>query len=249
MDNESPATSLLSLKNKMGVIFLVVLACVIVSFGGAYLGARNATNNKLTEAQNSPSPTMIVFETPSPTPTVPTIPESTDSAQITVGDSMFRTFTSSQLGITFQYASRADSKPGSPEIKTQQKDSKVYVYTSSMKPESGQYVEVFPKDPIDSLSIAIEKRFLAGIAATDCFVETVADKNASAGYLKAIISYPAASDGFKCPQSYRKSNGISYFLADAGHPNLFMFFSIGQYAIPSSTGNTIPWQDTISFLN
>jgi len=51
----------------------------------------------------------------------------------------------------------------------------------------------------------------------------------------------------KCPQPYAAIGGIAYFLADTAHPDRFLFFSIGQYAIPVGKDRT--WQSSIVFLD
>ena len=119
-------------------------------------------------------------------------------------------------------------------------------------------MEVFQKNPADSLEQAIKKQFLTGIPETDCFVKTVSDNKLSSNFTKATIAFPVPTDsdqpfftfGQKCPETYKETNGISYFLADKDHPSKFLFFSIGQYGINAKTGdNTVMWQDTIKFLN
>lgn len=49
-----------------------------------------------------------------------------------------------------------------------------------------------------------------------------------------------------CPEAYRKTNGIRYFMTDRAHSDRFAFFDIGQYVIPGGDGTA--WQDTFTFF-
>lgn len=237
----------------IGIIMLIAIA----AFGAYYLGTMgNKENNQ------PPAPTPVPTSLPAPELSPTQIPVGSPSATLTTSPTTAQTqnpdsntFSSTKLGISFRYGKLADSTQPSSKINTLETGNKVYVYEGSMKPETGQYVEVFTKNPSDSLTEAIKKQLLTGIVESDCFVKILNDPKLPADFSKATISYPvptgsqdpAFTFGEKCPQNYRESNGISYFLADKNHPDKFVFLSIGQYAIPAQTGSTsLNWQDTIS---
>ncbi len=166
------------------------------------------------------------------------------------------TFQSQTLGIRFNYLSKQDDV----NFAAKEVGDKVYVYMTNTDPTTGQYVQVFPKSPGQSLVDAIKVQVLKGYSLQDCIPITINDPNRGfsepASYDFAAITLPfGAKDtqeeiqtrAAKCPQPYAAVGGLAYFLADTQHPDKFLFFSIGQYYIPA--GNNQPWQTTIQFLN
>ena len=158
-------------------------------------------------------------------------------------------FISEDLGISFCYP----DKYGNNSIAVKQENNKVYVYWAGSSPESGQSVEIFEKDRVDTLKTAIEKHFQLSNY-KDCSVDESTTKyNTKNGATTAELSYPfnTTSDGpwFSsgyCPDGYEMTNGIRYFYTTP-NSNKFLFFSIGQYSIDLSDGRT--WQDTIKLID
>lgn len=162
-----------------------------------------------------------------------------------------KTFTSEKLGISFTYSTLLQSPTNATEA-----GNKIFVYTGNQNPTQGQFVEVFQKNSGETLKAAIKKLLLAGKSEADCFVEDYKLTDYPSGFVGAQIGYPTDSNdnmetleekANKCSPGYAKSNGLSYFLEDTGHPNKFLFFSIGQYAIYSDE-NTL-WQNTIKIID
>ncbi len=158
---------------------------------------------------------------------------------------------SEKFGITFTYL-----KNQSPEranaIEVLEENTKIYIGG-----KEGQWVEVFDKNPKDSLEEAIRKRILTNYSPTDCFVEKSKITNSSypPTFEQAHISFPKTNDendpfsestAKKCPSDYRETNGIRFFLQDNNFPNKFFFFSIGQYAILADGNKS--WFDTFQVL-
>lgn len=180
-------------------------------------------------------------------PTATIIPKPSGVAE--KSNSNLKTFTSQALGTTFTYL----EKQGEETIGVKEMENKIYVYTSLTKdPTTGQSLEMFKKDKGDTLAQAIQKQFLVVKPEKECFVESYTLSNNYPGsYVGAAIAYPTSSQddlstmeekASKCSPKYAKSNGLSYFLMDANHPDKFYFLSIGQYAISSEK---MPWQDTL----
>lgn len=236
------------------LIALVVLLLLVVVGGAAYLYGSGKLGTLVTAP--TPTPTVaqqepLISETPiliasaSPSTTVkpkPTIVPNPDG----------NTFTSDKLGIAFYYSNTMGYDKNTT-IKILDEGNKVYLYEKSMVPTTGQSIERFSKNPGDTLSQAISKKFLAGIPITDCFVK-LDPKKPSPTMTKATIGYPIPENadqpnftyGEKCPEHYSESNGMAYFLEDSNYPDRFYFVSIGQYGIPAQ--NSKPdsmWQDTI----
>lgn len=170
-------------------------------------------------------------------------------------------FNSQKLGVSFDYA-KAPNPSSTQQVKTLEEGNKVYVYVDNgTDPHTGQWVEVFQKNPTQTLTDAIKQRFLATYPDKNCFIRTqITYPDAVAlpsGYEVAEITFPTVTDtqapwwenSAKCPPVYTTTNGISYFLMDTRYPNKYAYFSIGQYGIPAGTDNPQElWQDTFRFV-
>ena len=226
---------------KLPLIFLLIITAEAVGVGLVAYRSMPAKNEP--QQANFPSPSPI---STSPTPTVAAQPTNPN----------IKTFSSSDLGIRFSYKYKYDD---GTTVNAKQIGNKVYVYSSNTKPEQGQYVEVFQKDPNDSLIAAINKKFMTSYSASDCLVQNLDKVTTGTGvtlpssYVFAEIATPGPNDDLeamsakaaKCPTPYTRTNGIAYFLMDKNHPSTFVFFSIGQYALDADNGKL--WQDTITF--
>lgn len=188
--------------------------------------------------------------------TLPTTAPVQDSKASNISPTIIsqKLFADTQLGISFVYPQQFSGIV--PEVK---KDgNKIYVFDSKFPYTQGQYIEIFKKLPSDSLDSAIQKQFLSGISPLDCFTKDYSSTNSNypASYHQKTLGYnpdpnsdlPYWAQDNKCPKPYPESNGISYFLGDDNHPNIFIFVSIGQYGIPVQEGSKTMWQDTIKFL-
>ncbi len=225
-------------------IFLVLAAVglVIVSVLGTKLVLERQTTK--------PAPPV---QTPAETPvkTTPETPAASPAAVETITDPNVATFTSTNLGISFRYL----KSQGGQTFNTLESGNKVYVYFSTVKPETGQSVEVFSKDPAQPLDSAVKQRFLStGYLESDCLVKPASEK-LPVGYVGAEIQVPRTDNDdmeslslkwAKCPAKYTTQNGISYFLMDPAHPAKFVYLSIGQYLIPAP--GTEGWQATLKLL-
>lgn len=185
------------------------------------------------------------------------IDENQESYTKDTGISNQKKFVSPKLGISFLYL---DDYVGET-IKTKEVENRVYVYSSNNSYDTGQYVEVFQKDPSDTLTEALNKDFLSSDSykANCSVVDTLVYSNQSEypnSYQLANIKVKKETNDMeelfaeldKCPSPYTQSNGISYFLMDSEHPDKFLFFSIGQYVINAFETDTA-WQDTIKFTD
>lgn len=225
-------------------IILIVLGLLIIVIvaGGAYLVGRTSVNT-------TTLPSVAPLETAQ---------QATPNLSITAAPEVknypgTKEFISQKLKIAFNYLPEVNGV----KFQVKEVENKVYIGMSTTKIEDGQFVEVFQKDPQDSLKDAIKKRFLAGKSETDCFVidSPMKFNNYPSTYQALEISFPKptnndepwfASTG-KCFADYAQTNGIRYFLGDSQHPDKLLFFSIGQYGIDA--GPSLTWQDTIRFLD
>lgn len=202
---------------------------------------------------NTPPSTIATASAATPRPTPIVVPNPTG-----------KTYISNLLGLAFYYGTKMLG--GNESISVKEVGNKVFVYPVTMDATKGQSVEMFEKNPNDTLAQAIEKKFLVGIPKTDCFVEAgsprsdgveAGKKNVDKNIETATISYPVPENaeepaftfGDKCPEKYRSSNGIAYFWYNRQYPSKFFYFSIGQYGIPAHDGDeNSMWQDTFVVL-
>jgi len=117
----------------------------------------------------------------------------------------------------------------------------------------GQYLEVFRKNPTQTLKQAIEEQFLEDYSSDKCWFEEINKTDNSNDYEYATIAFSVSSDDSYwgenrkfCP-SRSRSNGVSYFMMDPDYPEKFVFFSIGQAACTTDDGEL--WQDTFRFVD
>ncbi len=164
-----------------------------------------------------------------------------------------REFRSQRLGVSFTYASQDLGK----QILVEEAGSTIYIHPENVAREQGQYVQVFSKSRDISLSQAIQQQFLSAQQLTKCQVKNGMDADGAqpTNGIAAIISFPLSTDantdglGLRqnCPDQYSLTNGLSFFWTDGEQSTTFVFFSIGQYFIPSTTAGT-SWHTTLHFL-
>lgn len=241
--------------NQKGFSAALILIAILLIMGigtGAYYFGKSSAPVPPPPPPPSPSatPTISPKTTPTVMPTVTLTPTVNPNSNI---------FTSQELGVTFNYTNK-NTGVNNSKIAAKQIGNKIYVYSTSGPAEEGQYLEMFTKDKNASLIEAIKQKILVGYSLTDCLVKVaqnpVTGQSYPAGYEIANITVPTGpNDGLeemfektkKCPEKYVTTNGISYFLTDANHPDKFIYLSIGQYGIDSGIGDKL-WQTTIKFL-
>lgn len=255
---------------------LLKIIIIILLFGGVFTGAYYLgmkgykVSIQNTQNQILPSPPADTAAGDSFLPTKPVV-KITDAPQLQVTERPMVTvqpiaactraanaqsnlFNSDTMKVCFLYGKTGGAAMGNVVVKAVEQGTKVYVHDANMAPSSGQSLEKFDKVPGDTLEQAITKKFLQGIPADKCNVKIQANGNLPANLVKATIAYPVPANGDlpnweygqECPEHYKQSNGIAYFLMDKNHPDRFFYFSIGQYGIPSASNGEQPmWQDTI----
>ncbi len=160
---------------------------------------------------------------------------------------VIKKYTSTKLGVSFEYPDEAGVK----EI-----GNKIYVYYKETKPEDGQYVEVFSKDGNKDLKVTLEDKFLAG-KPDFCEVEIFEKTPQHPTYVSATITFPIDPDNYEslftktkeCGENYSMTNGRRYFIYDPQHTSQYAFISIGQYSIDlKNHPSAATWEQTIKFL-
>lgn len=140
------------------------------------------------------------------------------------------TYTSNELGISFQFVEYAMISPDIKEIGNR------IVFG-----ENYGWIDVFEKNPAISFEDAIKETFLGGSDAKDCWVEMDESLSEAGGvnqYLSARISFPAPTNqddpwwvnGGNCSE-YSDLNTVRYFLYNPLVPDKFIFVENGQGVI------------------
>ena len=218
----------------------------LIAVGGFLLGQKNNISQKVVL-----TPTPVLEKTITPTQVPVAEPSVQDTAILNQ-----KRYTNPQAGISFIFP----AKFAGETLDVKESGDKIYVYDTKYPYTQGQYLEVFQKNPADTLEQAIQKQFLANISPKDCFVkDEKPDQGANfpVNYQVKTLGYPVDPNSElpffaqpnKCPVPYAQTNGMLYFLGDTKHPKIFLFFSIGQQNFPIAENSQISWQDTIEFLN
>ncbi|MEI6690224.1 MAG: hypothetical protein WCL07_00580 [bacterium] len=237
--------------SKQSFVFLLLL--VALTAGALLFFRTKSLQNPLVSIA---PPTLLSTPTPTSTLAPSIIPIPSPSSNLNI-----KTFTSEKLGITFKYQEKY--KGSNEVIAAKEIGSKVYVYSSNMQFDKGQYVELFDKDASDSIDSAIAKSVLFGYLPEDCPITIKGTKGSFGntqvypdGYNTATIGLPASFSKDmetagpyvdKCPSKYLSFGGVAYFLIDQAHPTKLAFFSIGQYALTGDKADN-SWQDTFRFI-
>ncbi len=251
----SPAPPKSTSSGSLAVVFkYIVIGMGILGIGflvalGGYLLAQKNNQQKTVVS----SPTSNVVQTSAPTLAPTLTPIASPSIQDT-GITNQKRYTNPKVGISFIFSTNSLGMP----LDVKEQGNKIYVYDTKYPYTQGQYIEVFQKSSQDTQAQAIQKQFLANISANDCFIKDLKlNSNYPASFEEKTLSFPADPNSDlpsfaqpnKCPTPYAESNGISYFLGDTKHPNIFLFLSIGQQGFPIEENSQKMWQDTIEFIN
>jgi hypothetical protein len=204
------------------------------------------------------------------------VPRPTDIPNITPiqAPASYTTYTSSKLGISFTYNSFSPIPNGNGQyFYISEIDDKIFLYENmkTNKPFLGtdadfltsiapgsKYVEVFNKDPNQSLTDAIKQHFLAGYSQDDCIIKVnrYGHPREDETFQTASIILPVLPENNraqlealsnKCPKYSTPLYGVSYFMMDPAHPSKFLFVVDGQDNLPSGVGG-LTWDRTIMVL-
>lgn len=206
---------------------------------------------------------------PTPTPTISTTPTASPSAQPTATPAVVPTavaggtlFLSQDLGISFSYAATSMGA----HFTAKEVGNTIHVYDPQYGDTTGQYVQVFAKNPSDSIKDAITKIILKGYDPKNCPIilnpgnsKVLPSANSRpSSYETASIQWASdnlngnlvPSDPSKCPAPYTSTASPVYFLEDTNHPNKLLFIYAPQQPIMASTDSSVQlvWQDTIRVL-
>lgn len=170
-------------------------------------------------------------------------------------------FVSPKLGINFLILLNKDKNTHS-EITEVGKRVYIYIpaYGSISHNRYEKILEVFNKDPKDSLQTAIQKIILQNYSPANCFVKIAQREPNPKNRIYAYIAFPLSKDalqtdplGFKaaskCPSPYTQLNDVRIFMMDTKHPGTFFYLQIGQSDYLSGDPKYMNWEDTLQVNN
>lgn len=214
-------------------------------------------------------PTETITPTPAPTPEAPkekvySQEELNKIFEMDKKSKDTKLFYSEKLGVGFTYSLPEDIPSNIYEISAVEKGNGValgYYEKGSTKSEWVN-LEVFTKDPKDTLEQAITKELLSGIDSKKCFAQKHSDidslKEQQRQYNYAEIFYPVPTNGdvwfggiTNCPekvQTYAATNGRQFFSEDPKVPSKYLFVRVGQESIASSGLGNEGWERSIRIL-
>jgi len=249
--SEPPIVNPVSKKPKNKLVPLLVFLLLAALTIAGYFGWQNLQLQQQIKNQIVPTP-QVNNQPPSPTPTTIDEKPYTENTNITNQ----KNYINPQLGISFLYLS-VDPLDNTATFNTKEVNNKVYLYHQNSPYETGQYIEIFQKDPNLNLEEAIQNNFLTNYSKDKCYIENINSTSYPSAYSVASIRYVhedtsiALQDSINpkdCPQTYTPIGGSAFFLMDKNQPDKFVFFSIGQYGIFANEDNTM-WETTIKFLD
>lgn len=225
-----------------------ILAGMFLFAVAVLLVALQMQDSLFTSHQSTPPITFKV----SPMPTSPPVATPTPNIQ---------TYTSQNLGISFQY--NAGSAPGDRNylapVYVKEIGDKVYLYQVFQNGKNNfdtnnLSVQVLSKDPSQTLEEAVRQQFLQGYSAQTCLFKDNSGNTPGmpASDIRLSVQPVDMNQNMggvpktDCPASLIGDNQNSYFLMDTAHPGKFLFFHISGGNLPGNHGT---WDMSVKILN
>jgi hypothetical protein len=171
------------------------------------------------------------------------------------------TFKSNDLKVNFDYISQVNNGGAETNIIANEQGNKITIYPEN-SPNTYDYVQVFSKNPTDTLEQAITKSILKGFNPTDCPIGVAygfGNNKFSSSTQTASIQYNSNNehpesgypvDATKCPSEYTAVETARFFLMDKNHPDRFVFIldGIALRSGVDSSGKIKGWEDTFNLF-
>lgn len=173
-------------------------------------------------------------------------------------------FYSDKLGVGFTYSLLEGFSSDKYEVPVAEEGNGVVIGYPEKKgtPASGRKsLQVFNKDPKDTLEQAITKELLQGVDSKKCFAqkyenEYLSKKNPQYKYAEIFYATTQVEEGINngvenCPEKihdYVRTNASLYFFEDTRVPSKYVFVVIGQESIAYSGIGSEDWSGSIRIL-
>jgi hypothetical protein len=246
------------------LVIVGALIAITIVYGVPYFSPKEVADPIETVATvPEVKPTPVVENTPAPTQENPKEKVYTQDELNTIFEMDKKSkdtklFYSPKLGVGFTYI---DSGNPNEKLSIREVGKDIY-FDYPGRTDTYPKLEVFTKDPKDTLDQAITKEFLAGADSKDCFIVSQKDSNVKPNpFVTTEIGYTIPKDqgdnpffyySNKCPEKarqYAKTNGGQNFFMQPEKPSQYGFVRIGQDIGPLSGLSDIrDWSETIRFL-
>lgn len=225
-------------------VVLIILAVVVAFSAGVFAGYTFLQKN--TQTQNADK-LSSVESTATPTPSI-----------ADEGISYEKEYVSEKLGIKFTYSTITDPTYKWP-VRVVEEGNRIQIQYQPNGGEftTGQFVDVFEKDPEDTLETAIQKSVLSGYSLDDCLIVTNPGDQMDSGARFAVINVPNQQNlefdkvfelASKCPSDYTVTNFFAFFYSNPIHKDKLLYFSLGQEG-STVLKNGKEWYQTVEFVN
>ena len=231
--------------------FLAMLLFIVLPFVGFYLGMKYQAltnqpindNTSLDNITSSSSNTVAAKITGKPSkyayPTFPPI--------------QTKTFVSKDLGISFMYPVGGDTYPSNFNLEVK------VVGTKILLGNEINSIQVFKKDPSETLEQAVIKNVLSGYSLSVCQIKSYPN-SAFSKYMN--LNFPnheaifidntteVANENSNCPAYFTPHDGNNFFVTDINHPDKFIFIRSGVSVLNVTPNNKDgkSWVETIKML-
>lgn len=254
------------------LVIVGALITITVVYGVPYFSPKEVADPIETVATNPEvKPTPVVENAPAPTQ------EATPKEKVYTQDELntifemdkkskdTKLFYSPKLGVGFTYSLLDGFSSDKYEVPVAEEGNGVIIGYPEKKgtPASGRKsLQVFNKDPKDTLEQAITKEFLQGVNSKKCFAQKYEKEYLSkenTQYKYAQIFYTPTqgeevviNNGIEnCPEKihdYVRTNASLYFFEDTRVPSKYVFVIIGQESIAYSGIGSEDWSGSIRIL-
>lgn len=251
------------------LVIIGALITITLVYGIDYFSPKSKPNTMTLEPVSSTEPIVEDIDTNNQETTTEKVYSQEELNQIFEMDkkkSGTKLFYSEKLGVGFTYAPLKED-PRSRILSIKEKDSKIAIIDQNSEnlgdrifENADADIEVFTKDPKDTLVRAISKELLTGVDSKKCFATKSTYGEQLEGYIYAVISYAPTpgsdvviNNGIEnCPkeaQSYAARNdGIQFFLEDPKVPSKYVSLRIGQGAFAESGTGNEGWERSLRIL-
>jgi hypothetical protein len=252
------------------LVIIGALITITVVYGIDYFSPKaEPTPVDVVEPVAQTEPIVEEISTPSPEPT-PT-PE-TPKEKVYTQDELntifemdkkkpgTKIFYSDKLGVGFTYNLLEGFSPNTYEVPVSEQGNGVVIGYPEKKgtPASGRKsLQVFNKDPKDTLEQAITKEFLQGVDSKKCFAQKYEKENPQYKYAEIFYTPTQGEEvginnGIEnCPEKihdYVRTNASLYFFEDTRVPSKYVFVILGQESIAYSGIGSEDWSGSIRIL-
>lgn len=151
------------------------------------------------------------------------------------------TFTSYELGLQFSYTVKT---PVLPQVALPEEQEQKIIF-------AGQSIELFNKEPDETLEEAIASKFGIGDEYPECTVLGTRGRTALLQFETAELRVDKFVEGedIRCPKDYFSKEEVRFFFYDSTFPDRFYFLSLGKKVGAFAPNGKDGWFKTIEIIS